>query len=531
MVGGWGGRRAAGQGARERDEHVERGPRLLARERCGESVARALVWRAFEVLSLNQFPPTSGIDFTLREGQADADDKEDILPAGRPAQRETREMASSMGPNEVKWVSKYLDESGDKTLFCSCVRQIKGAKEQDRILLVGKYRVLTIKTNKLRRNCSCSKSLPILSLRRMIVDEAVDTLLTLVFADMELVLRSPRVPDAVQAIRTAFAAIGGRFPLEHHPVFVGPPSTLLPISPTSGGAAAAFLRTYRAYCDLHGATARTELECHVRDQMADGLRDLDLNECFENCANPPFGPADVRALCSTLKFDTWFRNLIAESLGLTPEGSVVVMGELLRVNTSIATLSLCAAGLARSSFTAFAESLSRNRRCAITELDLSMNHISLAMAADLGQALASSEQGLHSLTLSHCDMVPRASATVLRDMAGLSGTLRVMNLSRNNLGRDGSAALAEWLSGSFALTHLILSDASVDVSQVTQALLRNKVLSCSSLALLDLSRNKICANGCAYLGNVMHATTSLTCLVLVAMPGLGSKKVGKKGTL
>ena len=112
---------------------------------------------------------------------------------------------------------------------------------------------------------------------------------------------------------------------------------------------------------------------------------------------------------------------------------------------------------------------------------------------------------------------PRASATVLRDMAGLSGTLRVMNLSKNNLGRDGSAALAEWLSGSFALTHLILSDASVDVSQVTQALLRNKVLSCSSLALLDLSRNKICANGCAYLGNVMHATTSLTCLVLVAI--------------
>eukprot|EP00947_MAST-08B_sp_MAST-8B-sp1_P000319 g319.t1 len=329
----------------------------------------------------------------------------------------------SLTPSDVRFITKLLDESdssGDNAAFVGVVQQVKGRKEQERILIVNSYRVLTVKRGAMKT--AVSKSLHLLELHGVELAEDASEL-TLSFTEMDLTIRCER-------------------------------------------------NTYRAFCDLFAVPPRQQLLAHVQDAVQSGERSLDLNECFEGVTNPSFGLNDLRALAGVLEYDMWFTGVVSESIGLSAEGAAIVFA-CLSSNSSLETMTLGAAGVGRASFEALASSMLSNRDSALRHLDVSLNYMAPGSATELGRGLLAMAHGLQSLTLDRCEA----------------------NASTN-----------------------------ADCDTITLALLRNKVLSCSRLALLDLSKNKCGRYTAIHLGDIMHATTSLSCLVLVGMAGLGNKQ-------
>ena len=441
----------------------------------------------------------------------------------------------SLTPSDVRFITKLLDESdssGDNAAFVGVVQQVKGRKEQERILIVNSYRVLTVKRGAIKT--AVSKSLHLLELRRVELAEDASEL-TLEFTEMDLTIRCERNVDVARAVLSSLGSISRGFPPERRPALALPAGLLLPSTTSEGSGVAeggsrddvaeSFTQTYRAFCDLFAVPPRQQLLAHVQDAVQSGERSLDLNECFEGVTNPSFGLNDLRALAGVLEYDTWFTGVVSESIGLSAEGAAIVFA-CLRSNSSLETMTLGAAGVGRASFEALASSMLSNRDSALRHLDVSLNYMAPGSATELGRGLLAMAHGLHSLTLDRCEANARSVAGILRSISNprWASSLRVLNLTSNRLDREGSAALSDFLSGSFALTHLLLGSTNADCDTITLALLRNKVLSCSRLALLDLSKNKCGRYTAIHLGDIMHATTSLSCLVLVGMAGLGNKQ-------
>ncbi|GLD97021.1 hypothetical protein PINS_up005704 [Pythium insidiosum] len=269
------------------------------------------------------------------------------------------------------------------------------------------------------------------------------------------------------------------------------------------------------------------------------LRVLGVASSFSRSSSSAFWK-ELLALCQVLQSCQCFEQVVASDLPMRPAALQCLFTSLLMPTCSIKGIELVNVNLsvhglhalqhvvlqstirrgATDSTTTLARSASPSPSLSLRQLNLSFNRFSAAMASVLATILELLPNGLERLHLEHSALSCAASARVLGAMRvrpGYSSCLRDLNLSGNSLGRDGTQALALWITGAFALQHLDLSRTRLDTDRFLQSFKQNTILHESSLTSLDISYNVLGQRASTDLGEILGRTQSLSTLFLRGM--------------
>ena len=201
-------------------------------------------------------------------------------------------------------------------------------------------------------------------------------------------------------------------------------------------------------------------------------------------------PEIAQSLAEYMKVSSALTNLNLSDNKIGPTGAAALAGAL-KVSSALTSLDLTLNAVGPSGAKALAGALGSS---ALKKLDLSYNSVKDEGASALGQGLKDNKT-LQELKLHSCH-IEAAGAQGLAE--GLfSSALINIDLSLNQIGPTGAAALAEALKVSSALTSLDLSSNDVGPSGATSIA---GSLGSSALKSLDLSSNKLCGLDLLYCG-------------------------------
>ena len=451
----------------------------------------------------------------------------------------------SIDVDEHAAIDKMCCNETDEATIAKWVLQLKGLKGSstvDRLLVVTSFRVMTLKRKTLNY-LSISKNYSLLELKSLDIetsDEGV-VILQLQFANSKTLRfnTDTHAESYVRCIQRSLSQIQQNFTPDLSTQIHIPAALHWEEYPEHVNPFQSFINTYKAFCNHYNAPYRPSVPERLQD-MCQGidLPGIDFEYCFQKCRNPSAGPKDALALIGALRTSQLFASVTVKEFPID-EAGVIALFAALQYNHTVQGIQLSKVQLTKEALDHL-QMTARAQNIAITtvddddtggggsaaddqeeeemlpqvglkELDLSNNHISRDMATSLAIALKTFKNGLQMLGLEGCRMTYGALAPVIASirLPAWTSSLRELNLSRNQLGKEGSTALADWISCSFALQRLHLASTQLDSAAVLSALRCNSVLHRSSLGFLDISDNKMTLSGAQALGDIMIATASL----------------------
>lgn len=268
-----------------------------------------------------------------------------------------------------------------------------------------------------------------------------------------------------------------------------------------------YVETYRALCKYHGIPVREDICWDLEHLVGEqGLKTLTISE-FETP-----GPADVRAMLSALRYNTYFTGLNVSgvsgfSLG-KDRAQLEGLLECMRGNTALVRLQAAGIGAKPDFFAALFRTMGENKGLGVSELDVSNNVLDGNAAAALGKWIEVNQHGVSALNLSACSLDKRsfpALGASLKRNPKLATSLSSLNLSYNRLEAEGSAALGNFLSLPNMLTELRLQDTQSSFETIIGAVARG----CQELRRLDVAGSKIAPKAAQQLAQWVNGTSTL----------------------
>ena len=252
---------------------------------------------------------------------------------------------------------------------------------------------------------------------------------------------------------------------------------------------------------------------------------------------------DVGLLAEVLKVNTTLTELDFSGISIRNQGATG-LAEALKVNSTLTALNLYANGIGDQGPTSLAEALKENstmkklnlryndtghqgasglaealkENSTLTELNLRANGIGDQGATGLAEALTVNST-LTALNLDD-NGIGDKGATGLAEALTVNSTLTVLNLDDNGIGDEGATSLAEALKVNSRLTKLTLNDNGIGDEGTTglaEALTVN-----STLTVLNLDDNGIGDEGATSLAEALKVNSRLTVLNLCAN-GIGDQ--------
>lgn len=269
------------------------------------------------------------------------------------------------------------------------------------------------------------------------------------------------------------------------------------------------IASYLAECDKVGIPQRIPvldylMQCfQLEDRMFDcraALSFLDNKECTR----------DVLALASALKYSTWFTSFVSIDFPLKNDGAAA-LATMFDNPSSFVKLVLVNAKLSKPAMQALATRLSTGSQ-ALEHISICKNPISDAGVTALIEALEAGKHVPSILELSASDIGVKGVKSLARvfSLPEWASGLQMLDLSDNPLGKSGTEALAQWLSlPSVRLEQLVLRKADVDFEKLFSALVNNKMLIHTTLALLDISGNKLSKKAMPDFTNILQTAKCL----------------------
>ncbi|KYQ90678.1 leucine-rich repeat-containing protein (LRR) [Tieghemostelium lacteum] len=188
-----------------------------------------------------------------------------------------------------------------------------------------------------------------------------------------------------------------------------------------------------------------------------------------------------------LRHNPFIRSLRISSV---PHINVVSsVGEMLQTNTTITEIVICNL-LTEQSFTPLGHALAMGN-CNIQVLDISNNMMNYESVSMIIEGLSQYHHSLVSLNMSKCNIPPKGIALLFECFEKnleMSLTVETLDLSDNRFQDSGSAAFASWISktrGFNSLTKLILQNTQLNLTTLSPPFRTLKLES------LDISRNSI----------------------------------------
>ena len=275
------------------------------------------------------------------------------------------------------------------------------------------------------------------------------------------------------------------------------------------------LLQYIQHLDLHG----NKLDGRACDLLAEGVQRMPCLQRLNLSHNSGIGCGGAVQLVSSLH-SSKLRKLYMSSTGIS-DPDFECLASYIHSTTSLQELSIGWNDISVESIASLCTALSANS--SMRSLDMSNCHLTTSHCECLGQLL---RHPIHCkiewLILSSCNLTSDGVGEVV---SGLSDnhTLRVLNLSLNQIRSEGAVTIATMLKTNSSLERLDLVRCSIDSSggvELGTALERNK-----TLRELRLSQNALGNNGVRGLSVGLENNSSLEDLTLYGDESLGEEGV------
>lgn len=304
-------------------------------------------------------------------------------------------MVEELSLGDRKAVQQELDARKEEGHFMGWVesKNDKGQKEK-RIFVVGKHEMFTLKPGG-----KLDKSSHYLDLTEIHSPNSKEA--TLTFKTFKFYLSTSLVDEIINEIRSAFAlTFPGIAEKDRYKIDVQPESRLkeLPVSEQPLGG---FVETYKSLCTYYRTEPNDLIIWDLDTLFTSGnLKDFNLRE-FEHLPHN-----HLRPLLGALKYNTYFRSLIARNYPMNKE-AVQYVADCVKFNKKIEELILSEIDLDSSGLTAISDSLIFNKALTFTHIDISKNNVGDKGIASFCNYIKGLNRGLVKLNLAIVELEKR----------------------------------------------------------------------------------------------------------------------------
>ncbi|KAL6070421.1 hypothetical protein QOT17_006951 [Balamuthia mandrillaris] len=393
-----------------------------------------------------------------------------------------------------EFAEQIAAQHNDNIQWMTWVLKKKRLKIQDRLLVVGEYRIYSLKFSKFSK--SVQRQGHLFDLRSIIVDDAVERLV-LKWPSFHIECMALDIPSTVKIIRTQINRISHHFPSTARAVISGPATSMPEGELAEEGPAAGLVSVYKGWCAFHLLPESNDFMTFIADSSSGGKTVLDLSSCPGIEAKTEFSFSLTPALAA-LRYNPYFTAFELRGVAGRKE-AVEGFADPLAHNKTLTRVVLRNLDAPPEGFVLIGESIKTNTMNKLLELDFSANKMGDKGVAGLAAGLTSLQHGLTKLYLADNAIGSKGIAALcqaLRDNAFLSSALEELDLSKNHCGTAGTKALADWLielkEGKGNLARLYLSDMDLGVAPIVTSLRLGPM---GTLSHLDLSFNKMDKNG------------------------------------
>jgi Ran GTPase-activating protein (RanGAP) involved in mRNA processing and transport len=264
-----------------------------------------------------------------------------------------------------------------------------------------------------------------------------------------------------------------------------------------------FAATYKSLCNFFGTPVREDICWDVNNLYpSNNITEFNLLE-FEQ----PVSAAELAALIGALQHNTWFSSLVAREMTLDKK-TISDIAAMLRKNKTITEVVLSGTGIKGDGLTAISDALAANKENAVNTIDLSNNPFDEKGMQSFAAFVSGMTHGLVRLNLSNCGFnkaAIQAFGGALRKNIHSSSTLTILSLARNQLGPEGSSAVAQFLANPNALKELDISSTDANLDTVLPAVIRGS----TSISSLNISGNKLAAKGVKSMTTFLQSSDAL----------------------
>ncbi|EQC32610.1 hypothetical protein SDRG_09923 [Saprolegnia diclina VS20] len=427
----------------------------------------------------------------------------------------------AISDDDHAFVERTFTGRCDAPLVAKWVQQFKPkASFQKRLLVISKYRVLTLKPQTIGAKLKVAKDWALLDLLKLQVDasESAHTL-KLIFKAGRILQLDPGVhcEDVARTLQRCLHTMALAYPPASKPKMVLPLGLAWDEFTHD---APRLTDAYRAYCDWYKAPFRDWVAAKLEESSVATPPVLDYEACLlagGGEMETAEKTLDAMAVVSTCRFAPSFQGLLVHDVVLDDDG-VSRAFETIGYNPNLRELRLTKVHLSRSALSALEEvvqcKLKDPSSWRLETIDLSENKLAREMVVALASCLKQFPSGLHNLYLAKCGMTHVLPLVTTLKLPSWTATLRVLDLSFNPLDLQSSTALTEWLGRASSLTRLAVAGTNIDAAKLLRSIHLNTVLHTSSLLSLDLSHLTLKDEAVADLGAILGATQSLASLVL-----------------
>ena len=427
----------------------------------------------------------------------------------------------SITDGEKDYVNQILRAKGDSFTMMEWVTKTRRNKVQKRLLVVGKYRVYSIK-RKFDGKKSVQREGHILELANLQFTENTDEL-CLNWRDFNIEIVSPKAIEIANVLLQNFYGIACDFPEGKRVQLVYPESqrervtSSLPQAPppSSPGTAHGFVETYQAYCNLLGVEASISFNSFINDLTREQQTKLDLSLC-PGVDTRSTTVIDLRPVGGALKHNKFFDTLVLK--GIPRKEAAQELSECFVGNEKIKLLRLCGILASAKGVTALGEALGSNPNPALSYLDLSHNLFGDNGAIGLGGGLSTFKGHLVALHLSNNELSGKGISSLLSSIDSnplIAENLEYLDLSHNNFGSQGSEQLSIFFDNlslkikykRSSLSHLFLANTKLE-GGVLSAMVR-KGGAIETLKELDISYNPLPPSSLSSLSILAKESSSL----------------------
>eukprot|EP01087_Luapelamoeba_hula_P000291 TRINITY_DN10200_c0_g1_i1.p1 TRINITY_DN10200_c0_g1~~TRINITY_DN10200_c0_g1_i1.p1 ORF type:complete len:936 (+),score=135.81 TRINITY_DN10200_c0_g1_i1:260-3067(+) len=400
-------------------------------------------------------------------------------------------MTKEITEGEERFVQKTLDDlcggSEDETKWMEWILKRKRSKVEDRLVLVSRFRVVSIKRNKMGKK-SIQREGHIYQITKLVVENDYSGA-SIHFPDFYIEVSGGDVKGMAVTLMTAYHNATGDWP-ESALFPVEGPSEVKSAGKQELGIAESLLGCYEAFCNLYKQPPSTDFRRHVTDTVKTGRAELDLTHCpgIEPRTEYTF---DLTPALAALSYNTYFRSFRLDNIGRRE--AVQIFSVPLVKNTTITRVVLSGLDAGPEGFVALGDAFKRNPGNRVCELDFANNKMGDRGIAGLSSGLMTIQHGLLSFNIANNMITAKGIAALvvsLRANEAVSGTMEELNVAANKFDTLASQGFADWVTDmkESSLAKLNLCDTQIDIPTVLTGL---RLGLADSLVHLDLSHNRI----------------------------------------
>lgn len=403
-------------------------------------------------------------------------------------------------------VRKAVADMGDELVTAAWGKKV--GKGEDRLLIIGKYRIQTIKKG-LGGRFVVMRNFHLYDLQKLSSQGSAELRFT--FPDYVLSMTFPglQTDDLITPIRQNLKAISQNFPSDR-PVMDMAAGRLVKI-PAPEGLGGGVIETYLAYANYFQKRPSTDVINHLRDTVEGGSRDFDLTGVRGLSMGSGSAEWDVTPLIAALKHNNYFTSFMIRDA--VRKDVVFSLGAVLGTNSTITKIVIDNCSVS-DGFAAFGAAIGSNPKLPLAELDVSNNpKMKDKGIVAIAKALTKMGPTLRKLRLRNCGMSGRgleALMLVLHKNEDLALKIEELDVSWNNLGKEGTIALGEWISKAVHWDEIAFKSLNVSGTKLDPTDFLASLRNFKALHTLDISHNKFDSNHTealvGYVGSATHLT-------------------------